>query len=346
MILHTIDAPTGKCRVLIGEKIVNAAAHTEAAEKIIVITDDRVADLYGAHFPCNEVIKIGQGESVKNLATMDFIYEKLLEFEADRSTFIVGIGGGLVCDVAGFAASTFMRGVKFGFVPTTLLAQVDAGIGGKNGINYRDYKNIVGVFRQPSFILSDFGVLKTLEQKEFACGMAEVIKHAMIADGELVNFLLENSETVLNLDHKALERIVNDSVRIKIAVVNRDETETGKRRILNFGHTIGHAIEKSGKYSHGECVALGMLFAARLSHKAGFLHEEVIGKLATLLKLYGLPLKFDVDKSLVIDAVKKDKKKELRNIHFVLLQDIAKPVVKKLGLKEIEEAVHDLCCDS
>ena len=164
--------------------------------------------------------------------------------EADRASFIVGIGGGIVCDVTGYAASTYLRGLKFGFVASTLLAQVDAAVGGKNGVNWEGYKNMIGVFNQPDFVICDPLLLRTLPRREVLSGMAEVVKHALIADAGLFSYLEENGSGVLDLRPEVMERLVCDSVRIKSSIVNRDEREKGERRLLNFGHTFGHALEK------------------------------------------------------------------------------------------------------
>ena len=176
-----ISSDTGDSVVMIGERLENLKAHLPA-EYPIIITDITVRDLWGAYFPQGPIITIGTGEKIKSFDTLDYIFDQLIALEADRSSFIVGIGGGIVCDIAGFVASTYMRGLRFGFVSTTLLSQVDASVGGKNGVNFKGYKNIVGVFNQPEFVICDLNVLSTLPQEELYCGFAEIIKHGVIAD--------------------------------------------------------------------------------------------------------------------------------------------------------------------
>ena len=181
---------------------------------------------------------VGAGESAKTLDTAGRLYEELMALSVDRSGFIVAVGGGIVCDVAGFVASTYLRGIRFAFVASTLLAQVDASVGGKNGVNVGGYKNMVGVFNQPEFVICDPHLLGTLPQNEILCGAAEIIKHAAIADSALFGYLEENSHRLFDLDEAVVEKLVYDSVLIKSGVVNRDEKETGERRKLNFGHTF------------------------------------------------------------------------------------------------------------
>ncbi|MGI5865081.1 MAG: 3-dehydroquinate synthase, partial [Myxococcales bacterium] len=251
--------------------------------KLIIVTDATVRRLHGARFPDAPVIEIGQGEAAKTLTTVASIYERFLELELDRSAFVLAIGGGIVCDVAAFAASTWMRGVPFGLVPTTLIAQADAGIGGKNGVNLREYKNLVGVFRQPSFCLCDTSFLTTLPDRELRCGLAEVIKHGAIADRALFEFVEERAPALLDLAPDALDRVVSDSLRIKAGIVAIDETEQGERRKLNFGHTLGHAIERIAGLPHGEAVSVGMVLAARLSARRGMLEAKDADRLEALL---------------------------------------------------------------
>ena len=187
-----IKANTGNSKIILGESIQDLYKYITNAEHTVIITDENVNNLYKHLFPSDKVITIGMGEKNKTIKTLELIFTRLLEFGADRSTFLLGIGGGIVCDTAGFVASTFMRGIDFAFAPTTLLAQVDASIGGKNGVNFLSYKNMIGVFNQPKFVLADFEVLRTLNKRELACGLAEIIKHALITDKSLFEFLENN----------------------------------------------------------------------------------------------------------------------------------------------------------
>ena len=222
MITYRISGTTGTSTILIGEQLQNLAAHLPD-RKPIIITDSNVGRLYAKNFPPAPVITLEPGEPSKSLTTIDKIYDRLLDLEADRSGFIVGIGGGVVCDIAGFVASTYMRGLRFGYVATSLLAQVDASVGGKNGVNYRGYKNLVGTFNQPEFVICDPHLLKTLPEKEVLCGLAEVVKHALIKDPALLVFLEQNGDGIRSLAADVIERLVSDSVAIKSAVVNQDE---------------------------------------------------------------------------------------------------------------------------
>lgn len=329
-----VKAKTGNSCVHIGaslhdlEKFINT-------RKSIIITDSNVFSIYGHAFPPCPVISIFPGEANKNLNTVQEIYEKLIDFEADRSTFIIGIGGGIVCDIAGFTASTYQRGLSFGFVATTLLAQVDASVGGKNGVNVRGYKNMAGVFKQPNWVICDTSLLKTLPESELLNGFAEIIKHALIADESMFDFLEKNHEHALGLDPGIIERLVIDSVIIKSKIVQRDETEKGERRKLNFGHTFGHAVENTQGISHGKAVSIGMAVASRLSVEKKGLSLHNMERILALLKSYGLPVHIAIDKDKVADAICKDKKRDSRNIHFVLLNRIGNAVVKTLAIDEL-----------
>jgi 3-dehydroquinate synthase len=335
----TINAASGPSRILIGERLENLQQHIPVARPII-LTDLNVGKLYPLDSVAAEVITIGTGEEIKTLDTVQEIYARLLSIQADRSSFIVGIGGGIVCDIAGFVASPFLRGVRFGFVATTLLAQVDASVGGKNGVNFQGYKNIVGLFHQPEFVICDPELLQTLPQKEIACGLAEIVKHAAIADADLFAYLEQNHTDVLALDSQAIEKLVLASVTLKSSVVSRDETEKGERRKLNFGHTFGHAIEKVTGISHGEAVSRGMAIAAALSVKKGLLTENEDKRLRALLNTLKLPTYFGFESKAVVNAIKKDKKREGRRIHFVLLNGIGSATVEKITLEELEDAIH------
>jgi 3-dehydroquinate synthase len=237
-----VRGSSGSSQLLVGESIDNLSRYIEPL-RTIIITDKTVQGLYQDRFPDCPVIAMDQGEKIKTLETVKDLYGRLVELEADRSAFILAIGGGIVCDVAGFVASTYMRGIHFGFVSTTLLAQVDASVGGKNGVNFGGYKNMVGVFNQPEFVVCDLAMLKTLPVREILCGYAEIIKHGAIADARMLDFLETHRDAALDLDQAIVAFLVYRSVEIKAGVVTRDERERGERRKLNFGHTFGHAIE-------------------------------------------------------------------------------------------------------
>jgi 3-dehydroquinate synthase len=336
-----IHGSTADSKILIGESLQNLQNYI-ASERVAIITDSNVRRLYGKNFPPYEIIEIGTGEKIKNLETVKTIYGKLLDLAMDRSSFIVGIGGGVVCDITGFAASTYLRGVRFGFVSSTLLSQVDASVGGKNGVNFEGYKNMVGVFNQPEFVICELKLLKTLPEKEVLCGLAEVVKHAAIGDRDLFSYLEENDKEVLQLDEEVVEKAVYDSVLIKSGIVNRDEKEKGERRKLNFGHTLGHALEKTTGAPHGEAVSVGMVAASTLSEKKGYLSKKEKERIEALLKRFQLPTRVQIDGKKLLDAVRKDKKREGEGIHFVLLQGIGKAVVEKISVKELETLISEM----
>ncbi|MDD8020160.1 MAG: 3-dehydroquinate synthase [Acidobacteriota bacterium] len=337
---------TGRCQILIDESMSQLSAYL-AGQEIIIITDDNVNRLYSQLFtPAGDVIILQSGEGTKTLLTVESIYRQLLRVSADRSTFILGIGGGVVSDITGFVASTFMRGLRFGFVPTTLLAQVDAAIGGKNGVNLDGYKNMIGVVNQPDFVLIDFSFLKTLPAKELVNGFSEIIKCAAITSRDLFELLEKESERALRLDNDLLRRIVDETVRIKTAIVSLDEKDMGQRKKLNFGHTFAHALEKAYRITHGEAVSLGMILAANLSVKKNMLAEAEASRIRKLLQKFNLPISMKVDcdkRDRIVEPVRQDKKKSGQMIDFVLLKSIGEASVERLSFSEVEEAIDDLC---
>jgi 3-dehydroquinate synthase len=233
--------------------------------------------------------------------------------------------------------------LRFGFVASTLLAQVDASVGGKNGVNFSGYKNLVGVFRQPEFVICDLELLKTLPQKEVRCGLAEIVKHAAIGDPDLFLYLEKNYQKALGLDAEIIQKLVYDSIRLKSSIVNQDEKERGQRKKLNFGHTFGHAIEKTTGAPHGEAVSVGMVLAATLSVKRGLLAPQEAERIEKLLQKLKLPTRFQTAEGQLIDALKKDKKRKGDRIDFVLLHGLGNAVVEEISLKELEAVTDKLC---
>jgi 3-dehydroquinate synthase len=329
-----VKASTGETAVLVGESIDNLQGYIPV-ENTIVVTDTHIAEIYAKRFPPCRVITIARGEGIKRLETVENIYGQLLALGADRSTFLLGVGGGIVCDITGFVASTFMRGLRFGYVATTLLSQVDASVGGKNGVNFQGYKNIVGVFNQPEFVICDLSLLTTLPDREIASGFAEIVKHAAIADAKMFAYLEINAARARSLDLSVLEKLVDASVRIKADVVNRDELEQGERRKLNFGHTFGHAVEKTAGISHGEAVSVGMVIAAAISKAKGLLRDTDVKRLQRLLQDMALPIRIAADADQVWEALQKDKKRQGDSIHFVLLEQIGRAVVRRLSMEDV-----------
>jgi 3-dehydroquinate synthase len=337
-----ISGKSGRSTILIGEELVNLFRYIPASSRLVIITDSNVWQLYQHQFPDGSVVRIGTGEAIKNLDTVRQVYAQLMTLEVDRSSFIVGIGGGIVCDIAGFVASTYLRGLRFGFVPTTLLAQVDASVGGKNGVNFGGYKNMIGVFNQPEFVLCDMTLLKTLPEKELLSGFSEIIKHAAIGDPESFEFLENHHEGALKLEPEAIEQLIHASIILKASVVNRDETEQGERRKLNFGHTFGHAIEKTTAMTHGEAVALGMVAACRLSQKKGVLSKDAAIRVTDIIRKLNLPVHIQLDRKKLLSALRKDKKREDNHVFFVMLQDVGQALVQKISLDEIDASINEL----
>ena len=337
-----VNTDTKVSRILIGERLNNLVNYLPET-KVVIITDTNLLHHYRSRFPDNcEIIEIGLGEKNKTLDTLHVIFQKFVESEVDRSSFVVGIGGGIVCDVAGFAASIFMRGLKFGFVSTTLLSQVDASVGGKNGVNFQGFKNMIGVFNQPEFVICDEELFSTLDEKEFRAGFAEIVKAGAIKNAGLFGYLEDHADKALKYDPEVLNTLVYESVKIKANVVEEDEREKGERRKLNFGHTFAHAIEKQTGMLHGEAVSIGMVLAAELSVKLGLLTFEEKNRITKLLKNLRLPVSINTDLMTLFKAMKQDKKREGDSIHLVLLEKIGSAVIKKVSYRQLESMIHDL----
>ena len=328
----------GSSQILVGESIDNLPQYIDPTQTIIV-TDNTVAGHYRQQLPDCPIISIGQGEKIKTLETVAAILQQLVDLEADRSTFLLGVGGGIVCDITGFVASTFMRGIRFGFVSTTLLSQVDASVGGKNGVNFGGYKNMVGVFNQPEFVICDLALLNTLPVREVLCGFAEIIKHGAIADARMLSIIETRRDAALALDAAIIADLVYRSVEIKAGVVTRDEREHGERRKLNYGHTFGHALEKLTGIPHGEAVGIGMVLAASLSAQKGLLDFADAQRLEKIIQSYGLPVQPPVDASSMLAALRKDKKREGHRIHFVFLSSLGDASVEEIDLDDLYDLV-------
>jgi len=326
-------------QVIVGESYRNLAEYLPSCRQIVVITDANILQYYGDFFRSFPVIEIGMGEKNKTLDTLANIYNRLLEYNADRGSFIVAAGGGIVCDVAGFAASTYMRGIPFGFISTTLLSQVDASVGGKNGVNFGGYKNMIGTFNQPRFVLCDSSMLQTLPEREFVSGFAEIAKAAVIRNVALFEYLEQNAEKALLRDPEVIRYLVIESVKIKADVVQHDEREQGERRILNFGHTFGHAVEALTGVSHGEAVSIGMMMAARRSVAICGFPKNQADRLERLIARLGLPVTTDVTAEDIFRTMLKDKKRENNDIHLVLLSEIGKAIIRKTPVKSILETM-------
>ncbi len=326
------------------------------ARQAYVVSDEAVFHHYGdeiegalrsAEIPCGSYT-VPPGEASKSLETASHIYDWLIQRKAERGHTIVALGGGMVTDLAGHVAATFARGLPLVHVPTSLLAMVDASIGGKVGVNHPQAKNMIGSFYQPRFVLMDVATLRTLSSRELCSGWAEVIKHAFIADGDLLSFLDDNCDRILALEPETTTEAIRRSVAIKAAVVSRDEREeTGLRTKLNYGHTLAHAIESASGYSrflHGEAVAVGMTAAAEISVRVGLLVPEVADRQRRLLERYHLPTRADgLDRARVEAAMALDKKVEGKAIRWVLLKGVGSPVLRdEVPPEVVAEALDSL----
>ncbi|MGH7933074.1 MAG: 3-dehydroquinate synthase [Candidatus Binataceae bacterium] len=316
--------------------------------RVALITDSNVARLYGvrayqalsaAGFRV-KTIEVAAGEASKSLATLECVYDQLVEAELDRGSAIFALGGGVIGDLAGFAAATYLRGLPLAQVPTTMVAQVDSALGGKTAVNHRKAKNLIGAFHQPRLVIADITTLASLPEREFREGLAEVIKYGAIMDAPMVAGLERDMAAILRREPSKLEAIVERSLRHKAAVASSDEHEEGLRKTLNFGHTVGHALEASsgyGNYFHGEAVAVGMVAAAELSRVYAGLAADEVARLERLIDAAGLPTRMPEgwrDEEFV-RAIRLDKKRAGDEIEFVLLDRLGHALTHKLGFDQI-----------
>jgi 3-dehydroquinate synthase len=330
----TIDTPDSRSEILVG-------AGWESVEGMLpekgvaIITDDNIRQIYGSSFPAFPVFSVSPGEESKQLSVIEKLGRNLLEAGIDRDGFILGIGGGVVSDLAGFLAAIYLRGVRCGFVSSSLLSQVDASTGGKNGVNLGGTKNIIGVIRQPEFVVCDPGMLLTLPEEEYLSGLAEMIKTAIIGDRQLFGMIESNHRAVLNRDKELLTDLVAMCVRFKADVVTKDERETGLRRILNFGHTFGHAIEMRTQVRHGFAVASGMILATRFSYEKGLISPEEMERITGMIEKFGLLREYDIPADQIGELVMHDKKKSGSGIHFIFTSGIGKAYSERISLEEV-----------
>ena len=311
-----------------------------SGHKICVVTDSHVEPLYlkSVMDSLQEVSSqifsfvFEAGEKNKNLDTVQELYRSLIEHEMDRKGLLVALGGGVVGDLTGFGAATYLRGIDFIQVPTTLLSQVDSSVGGKTGVDFQQYKNMVGAFHQPRLVYMNLSALNTLPPKEFACGMGEILKTGLICDGEFFRFICANQKTIQELDYTLLSQMIRRCCEIKAGVVERDPKEQGERALLNLGHTVGHAVEKLKNFQlfHGQCVGIGLIAAAYLSMQRGLLTQEEYNEIRKGCKAFHLPLTVDSLKAEeILAATKKDKKMEAGHIKFILMDGIGKSFIDK-----------------
>jgi 3-dehydroquinate synthase len=326
-----------------------------AARKVLIVSDSNVAPLYLdrmrrslAAYEIGELV-LPAGEASKSLEVLNRVFDALLEGRFDRSTTVVALGGGVIGDIAGFAAACYQRGVPFIQVPTTLLAQVDSSVGGKTGVNHRLGKNMIGAFHQPRCVIADTSTLDTLSDRELRAGIAEVIKYGLIRDREFFDWLEQNIERLLERDSAALSFAIERSCRCKAALVADDERETGQRALLNLGHTFGHAIETAlgyGEWLHGEAVGAGMCMAARLSARMALLSEPERERAQALIAMAGLPTRPPgaVTVRQFLDLMAVDKKVQDGRLRLVLLSAVGKALVTaEIDPLVLQDSLSEMC---
>ncbi|HSX20444.1 MAG TPA: 3-dehydroquinate synthase [Gammaproteobacteria bacterium] len=323
------------------------------AKNILVVTDTVLKDLHLPYLLQSlrafkvDVVTLPAGEEHKNWAAMETILAVLAEQHHDRDSMVLSFGGGVIGDLAGFAASIYMRGIKFLQIPTTLLSQVDAGVGGKTGCNFLGFKNLIGTFHTPCAVIMDVALLNTLPDREYVAGLAEVVKYGVICDADFFSWLEANKLNIKLRDAITLRSLVTRCCELKQAIVSQDMHDLQQRMILNFGHSFGHAIEAATgykQYLHGEAVAIGMLLAARLAVTLELLQQEVLDRLVILLEYFGLNLKFNAalcDSSLVLDYMRHDKKVRGGKLRIILPCALGKAVVMPdLDFERLEDLMQ------
>ena len=323
-----------------------------SSKRVALITNEQIADLYLKEISHTlssfdlKTLVLPDGETEKNLNTVEKTVEFLSDNGLDRDSTVIAFGGGVVGDITGFVASSYMRGIKFLQVPTTLLAQVDSSVGGKTGVNIKQGKNLIGAFYQPTAVIADTRFLNTLETRRFSEGLAEVIKYGLIYDSVFFEWLRENTNKILDIDPETMIQLIERCCQIKAAVVSQDEKEGSIRAILNFGHTFGHAIESLTDYSsfsHGEAVAIGMIMAANLSQYMGMVSSNDVENIRKSIDAFNLPTnKPNLDSNKFLEAMKRDKKSQDGEIRLILLESIGKAMItsdypNELLMKTISE---------
>jgi 3-dehydroquinate synthase len=309
---------------------------------VAVVTNPVIGALYAAQvrtslanagFTVHE-IEIPDGEEFKNIDTLRAIYGRLIEAGLDRGAFVLALGGGVVGDITGFAAATYLRGIPFVQIPTTLLAQVDSSVGGKTGINHEKGKNLIGAFYQPVSVLVDVATLDTLPRREFLSGMAEVVKYGVTLDRDLFDFLCDNALQLLERDRDRLLKVIQRCCELKASIVAQDERETGLRAVLNYGHSFGHAVEtltRYTEYTHGEAVAIGMIQAARISEHLGYARPSETARIVGLLEQLGLPTQLPLFSATAYkDALLRDKKVRDKGLSFVFNKGIGAYLIDRV----------------
>ncbi|MEQ1554623.1 MAG: 3-dehydroquinate synthase [Ferruginibacter sp.] len=331
----------GDVLTIFDESIVNLHNYFPK-EKIVILTDETIYGLHKHKIDDYLTIKIDGGEKNKTQATVDTVINTLLDMDIDKSYMLVGIGGGVITDMAGYIANIYKRGIKLGLVPTTILGMTDAAIGGKNGVNVGIYKNMVGTTYRSQFILYDFSFLDTLPKTQWINGFAEIIKHACIKDATMFDELVSKNIEYFIENKNAIATLIQKNVAIKSDIVVNDEYETGDRFLLNFGHTFGHAIENEYQLPHGYAVSIGIIMASKISEEVNNFDSISTKKIINLLQQYQLPVSLEIDNKRVLNLLKKDKKRSGIEINFVLLNKIGEGVIKKIPFSMLEDLADQI----
>jgi len=355
----TVNLGSRSYPIHVGENLISKPALFEPhlrGHRAVIVSNESVAPLYASTLSASisQFVEVNpyiipDGEIYKNLATVSELFDHLLSIPCDRQTTIVGLGGGVIGDIAGFAAACYQRGIPYIHVPTTMLAQVDSSIGGKTGVNHARGKNMIGAIYQPNCVITDINTLTTLPERELRAGLAEVIKYGLIRDHSFVTWLEENVDSLLGRDLNALTFAIERSCQNKAEVVEQDERESGGRALLNFGHTFGHAIESELGYQHwlhGEAVAAGMVIATEFSRRLGMIDEHQSARVKTIIRRFNLPT--DPPKgmceSAFMRAMSVDKKVNAGTIRFVLLKEIGQAcVIDEYSMSTLKATLEDCC---
>lgn len=335
---YTVSFPTGAVDYRFGSSLADLPLMAPPQHSI-VITDSNFHEAYGEDLKDYQVLVMPAGEEHKTWETARTLIQQMIALEAHRKTTLIGIGGGVVTDITGFIASIYMRGIDFGFVPTTLLSMVDAAVGGKNGINLGLHKNMLGTFTQPRFILYDVALLRTMTDTQWSNGFGEIIKYGCICDIRIINTLRQGDIRYFRKRPDNINELISGCVHVKNKIVSADEKESGIRKILNFGHTAGHAFEVLYQLPHGHSIALGMLAACKISEQISGLDNRAAGELRQIMEQYQLPtsLSFDIDQ--VMNVLHMDKKRDTDTVEFVLLERLGKARVQSLPFSVIREGL-------
>ncbi len=336
---YSVSFQTGVVEYLFDSSL-SELAQIASPNSSIVITDENVYDIYKNDLKDFKVLVMPAGEEYKTWDTASNLIRQLIAHEAHRKTFLIGIGGGVVTDITGFIASVYMRGIRFGFVPSTLLGMVDAAVGGKNGINLELHKNMLGTVTQPDFILYDVNLLRSLSDLQWSNGFGEVVKYGAICDTRILSTLQKGDIRYFRKRPDMTGELIAGCVHVKNKLVNADEKEKGIRKILNFGHTAGHAFEVLYKMPHGHSIALGMLAACCISEQQNQLDPDVSRVLMEIMKQYELPTTLEFDPEQVMNVLQMDKKRDTNHIEYVLLDRLGKASVKPLSFDAIRAGLE------